>query len=202
FGTRLRLKTKVRDNVFYEYAPTDEDAIGNLGLVPTAKFASPLIIGDAFVPGTFVDPKYLGNLNLSDGVQFEEEAVPGEYLTLNYDASEYIYSGYLRWDQDFSSQFSAIIGARVEYTGLKYTGNIIEDEEDLVGDRTIENNYTKVFPNLSFMYTPMESLVLRGAFTTALARPNYYALAPYLSVIAGDDEIEAGNPDLNATYSY
>ncbi len=202
FGTRLRLKTKVRDNVFYEYAPADEDAFDNLGVVPTTKFTSPLLIGDAFVPGTFVDPRYLGNLNLSDGTQFEEEAVPDEYLTLNYDAREYIYSGYVRWDQDFSNRFSAIIGARVEYTGLRYTGNIIEDEEDLVGDRTIKNNYTKVFPNVSFKYTPTESLVLRGAFTTALARPNYYALAPYLSVIPGDDAIEAGNPDLNATYSY
>ncbi len=202
FGGRLRLKSKLRDNVFYEYSRVDETLFADLGAVQTTRFTDPLIIGDAFVPGTFADPKLLGGLALRDAAQFEEDAVPGEYLTQNYNARESIGSGYVRWDQDFSSQFSAIIGARVEYTGLRYTGNIIEDEDDLVGERTIKNNYTKVFPNASFKYTPTETLVLRGAFTTALARPNYYALAPYLSVIPGDDEIEAGNPDLNPTYAY
>lgn len=202
FGGRLRLKSKLRDNVFHEYKPIDESDFATLGTVPTTNFTRALSIGDGFVPGLFMDRKYLGDLLLSDASRFEQEAVPAEYLTQNYDARERIVSGYVRWDQDFSRRLSAIVGARIEYTGLQYTGNIIEDEEDLIGQRTIKNGYAKVFPNISFRYVPSESLVLRAAFTTALARPNYYALAPYLSVLPGDDEIEAGNPNLNPTYSY
>ncbi|SKB47473.1 TonB-dependent receptor [Parapedobacter luteus] len=203
FGGRLRLKTKIRDDVAYEYEPIDESAFASIGNVQTVTFAKPLLMGDAFVPGTFMAPQFLGGLALTDASQFEEEAIPDDYLMENYDASERIYAGYLRWDQDFSNQFSVIVGARLEHTGIKYTGNVIEDEEDLLGTRTIQNSYTNIFPNLTFKYTPAESLVLRGAFTTALARPNYYALAPYLSVIPGSDaEIYAGNPDLNATYAY
>ena len=45
--------------------------------------------------------------------------------------------------------------------------------------------------------------VYRAAFTTSIARPNYYALSPFLSVIPDDDSaIEVGNPNLKATYAY
>lgn len=203
FGGRLRLKTKVRDDIAFEYEPLNESAFATLADVETVNFHRPLLIGDAFVPGRFITPQFLGGLNLSDATQFEEEAIPDDYLMENYDARESIYAGYLRWDQDLSNTFSVIIGARLEHTGLEYTGNVIEDEEDLLGSRTIRNSYTNIFPNISFKFTPTESFVFRGAFTTALARPNYYALAPYLSVIPGSDaEIYAGNPDLNATYAY
>lgn len=203
FGGRLRLKTKNRDDVAFEYEPINESAFATLRDVQTVNFPSPLLIGPAFVPGTFVAPQFLGGLSLSDASQFEEEATPDDYLMENYNALENIYAGYLRWDQDLSNQFSVIVGARLEHTGLEYTGNVIEDEEDLLGIRTIRNSYTNIFPNVTFKYTPSESLVVRGAFTTALARPNYYALAPYLSVIPGSDaEISAGNPDLNATFAY
>ena len=43
---------------------------------------------------------------------------------------------------------------------------------------------------------------MRGAFTTALARPNYYALTPFVGIVAGDEAISAGNPDLDATNAY
>ena len=45
-------------------------------------------------------------------------------------------------------------------------------------------------------------MIIRAAATTALARPDYYALAPYVNNIAADMEITAGNPDLDVTYSY
>ncbi|MFC3199271.1 TonB-dependent receptor [Parapedobacter deserti] len=203
FGGRIRLKTKVRDNLAFEYEPINESAFATLRDVQTVNFATPLLIGDGFVPGLFAAPQFLGGLRLDDASQFEEEAIPDDYLMENYDARESIYAGYIRWDQDLGNQFSVIVGARLEHTGLEYTGNIIEDEEDLLGSRTIRNSYTNIFPNLTFNYKPTESFVMRGAFTTALARPNYYALAPYLSVIPGSDaEIHAGNPDLNATLSY
>src|SRR5690606_21544391 len=64
------------------------------------------------------------------------------------------------------------------------------------------HDYTNILPSLAFKYDVQEDLILRAAFSTALARPNYYALVPYVNVISDDNEIQAGNPELDATYSY
>ena len=133
---------------------------------------------------------------------FTSELDPSEYLAVNYKAKENIYAGYVRWDQDLTSKLSMILGARIENTNIDYTGNRVLDEEELEGTITNTNSYTNVLPNLQFKYNATDDLVLRAAFTTALARPDYYALAPYVNNIAADSEIIAGNPDLKATYSY
>ncbi len=54
-----------------------------------------------------------------------------------------------------------------------------------------------LFPSLSFKYNAKENLILRAAFTTALARPNYYDLVPFANISAEDQEIAVGNPNLN-----
>lgn len=108
----------------------------------------------------------------------------------------------MRWDQDINTKLSMIVGARVEHTKIDYTGNYVMDEEDLEGSVQHKNNYTNVLPSLSFKYNVDETFILRTAFTTALARPNYYALAPYVSALSEDAEVFAGNPSLKATFSY
>lgn len=202
FGGKARLKTKDRLNDFYEYEPT-----GNL--MNNMSQAAPLYWNghnwnpdSKYVPGHFASNVFLGNLNLNNAALFEKTQLPEEYLALNYDAKEDIYAGYLRWDQNFSDNFSVILGGRVENTQTEYTGNIIEDEDNFEGNRTVKNDYTNILPSAALKYTPMDNLVLRAAFSTALARPNYYQLSPYVSVIPGDNDISAGNPNLKATYAY
>ncbi|MDH5825729.1 TonB-dependent receptor [Sphingobacterium faecium] len=200
-GLRMRLKDKSRDNIFYEYESVN--AMGNLNTVPNSFYSGAgFQPGSQYIPGTFVDRNYLGNLDLKNSSLFDEKEAPEEYLTENYQAKEKIFAGYVRWDQDINEKLSMIIGARVEHTKIDYTGNFVLDEEDLEGSVHNKNNYTNVLPNLSFKYNVDDSFVLRTAFTTALARPNYYALTPYVSAISEDMEVSAGNPGLKATYSY
>lgn len=201
FGLRLRLKNKNRDNIFYEYTSVI-DAIGNLGSVPNTYFDGSNFQAGPMVPGLFASRDYLSQLDLTNPSLFEQEAVPSEYLGVNYRAKEQIYAGYLRWDQDLSSKLSMIAGARIERTDIDYVGNIVEDEEDLLGERRVKNSYVNVLPNISFRYNANESLVFRAAATTALARPNYYALTPFVSSAPGDMELTAGNPDLQSTYAW
>lgn len=201
FGARVRIKTKDRDNIFNEYSPIDD--LGVLGEVnnvfwPGDNFQP----GSHLVPGLFASSNLLGNLDLTNVSLFEEEAVPDEYLTVNYSADEKIYAGYLRWDQDITDEISMIAGARVEFTGIDYTGNLVQDEEELTGTRNVTNDYVNVLPSLTFKFVPEENLVFRLAATTALARPNYYALSPFVASIPSDRELLAGNPDLKATYAY
>lgn len=199
-GARIRLKEKERENDFYTFNPTS--SMGSLLSVPTQYLDGHNFQPGNYVPGAFVDPAYLGGLDLFNPVLFNGKSKPSKFLSNNYSAKEQIYAGYIRWDQDFNDKLSMIVGARVETTKIDYTGNYVMNESNLVGKINNTNTYTNVLPNISFKYVPVQDLVLRAAFTTALARPNYYSLVPYLNVISEDEIVSAGNPNLKATYAY
>lgn len=201
-GVRLRIKEKLRDNIYYEY---DELAgtINSLADVQTSYFSgNNWQAGSQYVPGRFASASYLGNLDLNNSSLFEGVLVPEEYLAQNYKAKENIYAAYIRWDQNLSNDLSMILGVRVENTSIDYTGNHILDEDNLQGTVTNKHDYTNILPSLAFKYNIKRDFILRAAFSTALARPDYYALAPYVNVISDDSQIQAGNPELNPTYSY
>jgi TonB-dependent receptor len=202
FGARLRIKDKFRNNKFFEYEPIVD--FGNLNTLQTSFYGGEnWQAGSQYVPGTFASNSFLGNLDLNNTALFNKEDIPSEYLALNYKAKENIYAGYVRFDQDFNDKLSMIAGLRLENTFIDYTANYIEDEEDLVGEINNTNSYTNVLPSIAFKYNSEKDWVYRAAFTTSIARPNYYALSPFLSVIPDDDSaIEAGNPNLKATYAY
>ncbi|WP_344675973.1 TonB-dependent receptor [Sphingobacterium kyonggiense] len=201
FGGRLRLKTKVRENIFYEYKPTT--AIADMTALPNVTWdGKGWEQGEKYAPGTYVDKSYLGGLDLKDASKYKEEPVGKEYLANNYNAKEQIYAGYFRWDQNLSEKTTLILGARLEHTRIDYTGNSVLDEKDLKGTISNKFNYTNILPNLSIKHNFSDDFILRGAYSTGLARPNYYALAPFISVISEKSEISAGNPDLKATYSH
>ena len=202
FGARLRIKDKFRNNKFFEYEPIVD--FGNLNTLQTSFYGGEnWQAGSQYVPGTFASNSFLGNLDLNNAALFNKEDIPSEYLALNYKAKENIYAGYVRFDQDFNDKLSMIAGLRLENTFIDYTANYIEDEEDLVGEINNTNSYTNVLPSIAFKYNSEKDWVYRAAFTTSIARPNYYALSPFLSVIPDDDSaIDAGNPNLKATYAY
>ncbi len=202
FGGRLRLKSKERLNTFKEYSPLNGN-MDDLSQVPHEYFdGKNWNPSSKYVPGTFTDRKYLGGLNFADGSLFEGADVPDEYLAANYKANETITAGYLRWDQNFTDKFSMIAGVRLENTSINYTGNLIQDESELEGTREIKNSYLNVLPGLTFRYNVNNDFILRAAATTSLARPNYYALSPFVNTIQDDEEISAGNPELKAAYAY
>jgi len=201
-GLRLRMKEKERNNNFFSYEPIN-GGMDLLSDVSTSYYdGKNFNPGSKYVPGTFASASFLGSLDLNNSALFDKEADPAEFLAVNYNAKENIYAAYVRWDQDFNDKLSMVLGFRVENTHIDYTGNRVLDEEELESKINTTNAYTNVLPSISFQYNATKDLVLRAAATTAFARPNYYALAPYVNNIAADKEITAGNPDLDVTYSY
>lgn len=199
-GLRVRIKDKDRNNDYFEYEPLNEFSLAD---IPTSFYGgNGFNPGSQYVPGHFASAGFLGGLNLNDTSLFESESDPSEFLSENYKAKENIYAAYIRWDQDFTDKFSAIIGARVEHTAIDYTGNYVLDEEELVDQINNKNNYTNILPSVTLRYDVQNDFILRAAFTTALARPNYYDLVPFVNAIPDDREIQIGNPDLKATYAY
>jgi TonB-dependent receptor len=200
-GGRLRLKDKERLNNFFEYEPTT--AFGNLAEISNIKInGSGYQPGEKYNPGTFVINTFLGAQQLDDASKFEKSDNPAEYLAVNFNAKERITAGYIRWDQDLTSKLSVIAGVRIENTHIDYTGNVVAEEEELQGARKVENSYTNVLPGVTFKYNVNNDLVLRAAATTSIARPNYYDIAPYVSSVADDAALSAGNPDLKAAHAW
>jgi TonB-dependent receptor len=201
FGAAYRDKTKFRDNNFFEYSPVGDDIETLEDITRIDQTKDNFLAGDQYEAGEYADPEFLGDLDLTNGNQFEQEEKPDEFLGENYDASEVVTAGYLMWQQNIANNFSAIVGVRVENTQNEYTGNQIEDEENLVGQVTATSSYLNVLPGVHLKYNATENLVLRAAWTNTLARPNYFDLVPVRSIIAEDEEIFEGNPDLNPTTS-
>lgn len=200
FGGRLRLKTKERNNNFFEYKPSK--GFDDMSALPLVNWAAKgWDQGERYAAGTFVDKNYLGGLNLHDKSQFTEKSDPSEFLSVNYNAKEHIYAGYIRWDQNITENTALILGGRVEHTRIDYTGNNVVDEKELEGQIRNKNNYTNFLPSITLKHNFTDNFVLRAAVTTSLARPNYYALAPYVNTKIEDKELLAGNPNLKATYA-
>lgn len=199
-GAKIRLKEKDRDNIYYEYEPkTSFPSFKEMDLVEwnDPKFLN----GKGYVPGVFPSKTFLGSLELNDPSKYESEAILSEYWTANYNAKENIYAGYLRWDQNVTNRFVIITGLRIEHTAIDYIGHtLVEDQK---GENVKDNNsYTNFFPNLTFKYEPNKRTVLRAAYSTSIARPNYYWLVPYMNISNADHNISLGNSDLKSTYAH
>lgn len=199
-GFRYRGKQKSRDNDFFEYSPLT-GAFDDLSLVQSEDYSKDNYLAGDYNVGTFVTPAYLGSLDLNNTTLFEGESVPSEYLASNYTANEAITAGYLMWNQNLSSKFSFMAGVRLENTAIDYTGNVLENEEDLIREESATQNYTNFLPGLHLKYNATDNFILRAAWTNTLARPNYYNLVPYQDIRPDDEELYQGNSNLNPTTS-
>jgi TonB-dependent receptor len=98
-----------------------------------------------------------------------------------------------------SPKFSFIAGVRIENTAIEYTGNVLENEEDLIREESATQNYTNFLPGIHLKYNATDNFILRAAWTNTLARPNYYNLVPYQDIRPDDEELYQGNSNLNPT---
>lgn len=199
FGGRLRAKIKNRSNTFFSYEPTEsnEGPFENISLLPLIdKTNTNFYPGSRFRAARFIDSRFLGDLSLKDAAAFEESDEPAEYLAGNYNAKETITAGYVQLTQKLSQTLTAVAGLRMEHMRINYTGNIVEDEDDLKGQATLKNNYTDLLPGINLRYEGAKNLIVRLAWTNALARPKYYDLVPYFNVNPNDLVLSSGNPAL------
>lgn len=202
FGGRFRLKSKVRENNYSEYEPVQEADFADLGSVPNEDFSEAnYLVGSQYQVGNFATPAFLGGLKLGDASVFESTDVLEEYIPGNFNANENIYAGYVMADHQFTPELSVVAGIRYEFTDLTYTGNIYNIDDETVTTDTRENQYGNFLPGVHIRYEAPGALVLRGAWTNTIARPNYFDLVPYAEFSPGDGELVRGNPDLVPTTS-
>ena len=198
FGGRLRSKTKMRNNDFYEFSPVGVNIFDN-GNNNLADLGKDNFLAGPYDIGSFISREYLGDLDL-EGAEFEKEQDLSE-LAGNFNATENIFAGYAMIEQRFGSRLLMIAGVRLEQTNLDYTGFQFDDQEEVLTETQSQaSNYLNVLPGLHLKYNIRPRTVLRFAYTNTLARPNYFDLVPYREIADGE-ELSIGNPDLEATTS-
>ena len=207
FGGRFRLKSKLRDNDFFEYSPTDayESEFETLFKNGAANKTKDNFLPGDYVAGDFVSREVLGNLDLQDASKFDKEDVIEEYVPGNFDANEDIYAGYIMSRHEFSDKFNLLYGVRLEATSLTYNANklVIDEESETTTITPTQgtDDYVNILPSIHTKYKFSQYDILRFAWSNSIARPNYYDIAPYRSIVLDGDEreLEEGNPALEPT---
>jgi TonB-dependent receptor len=203
FGARYRGKNKERNDTYDVYEPINNlGAEGNtLGSLPFSVQNERIFLnGEKYVPGRFVNKEFLGGLDFGNSSLFEKEDAIGEYITNNYTASENITSGYLMADYKLSDKLLAIIGFRIENTGINYSGfEFDEDNEEAKPTEETTQSYTNLLPGAHLKYNFSENSILRFAWTNTIARPAYFDLVPFVAFSPDNMSVVRGNPNLKAT---
>ncbi|MEI5688868.1 TonB-dependent receptor [Sphingomonas kyungheensis] len=122
-------------------------------------------------------------------------------LSATYRVAEDIYAGYgqLRFD---NGVLRAVTGVRVEHTRNRMRGNALDTDSLVATPVRVARAYTNWLPSLNLRYSPWRKLVVRGAVTRSLSRPNISDLAPRFSYNANDGEGTFGNPQLRPYRSW
>jgi TonB-dependent receptor len=127
---------------------------------------------------------------------FEMERDEVDSAAEDYETDEDIYAGYLMGNIDFGT-INLLAGARVEYTDIEATGYVIDEGADdpVVGLETQANDYTNFLPGIHVRADLSDSLVLYGAWTNSISRPNWEQTRN--ARVTDDEEMEMGNPMLD-----
>jgi len=143
----------------------------------------------------FADSSNAGFFELNEGDTFASN------FAGDYDITESVYAGYLMASREFGA-LSVTGGVRVELTDVDSSGFLRSGgEATRVG---ASGDYTSVLPSLIANWRLSNDVVLRGAVSRALGRPDYDDIAPRsnYSEEAGEGVVSIGNPALEARHSW
>jgi TonB-dependent receptor len=121
-------------------------------------------------------------------------------LVNDYDLSEKVFAGYIMGTFKFD-RVTIVPGVRVEHTDGTYKGKAFTATSLVSQGYNVSNSraYTDAFPDLNLRFDATDRLVLRAAVTTAIGRPDYNLLAPYVNVsdtTPNAGVVALGNPNL------
>lgn len=109
------------------------------------------------------------------------------FLRQKFDYDEYIQAVYFSGNKKFDNKMEVQIGFRNEATQTKsFDGNL---------NRSVNNDYVKLFPTINFSYSPTENSTYRLGYSKRIGRPNFSELNPNITFVTPFLTVE-GNPFL------
>ena len=204
-GAKLHMKDRERDNTTWEYGWEGDDDLLMSQFVDNEDYE---IHGGDYRVGPSPDPKKVRDFfkaNRDKDGKLEGEINREDSDGENYSATENIYAFYGMVTLNLSN-LMVLTGFRTEMSTVDYTGNEVAFDEDGDYDKTTEvsndDSYSHFLPMIHLRYSLSPQTNIRAAFTSGLARPNYYSLVPYKIVFREDEEMVIGNPGLVPTTAY
>jgi TonB-dependent receptor len=195
FGLNVRDKTKDQNLEELAY----ELASGSLSLADIGRRfdIDNFVPGDeyGFVPVSTTPEQVRDFVSERRGQLAEERDIEAE--TENFDLSERVVAGYVLTELNLSDKLMILPGVRYEYTDYQGDGFEFDPDTETLSPVRSENTYGNIFPHLHMRYRVTPRTNLRAAYSSAIARPNYFDLIPYR--IRDDEDRELGNPDLDPT---
>lgn len=158
--------------------------------------------GDMFSFGDRIDyDAARAYFNANPGVSKINTATTlSDSLSSDYDVREQVVAGYAMATLRFGG-LTVVPGVRVEHTRDRTKAKVVNASSTLTEDFNSfgSKSYTDVFPGLNVKYEAVKNLLMRGAVTTTIGRPNYTTLAPYVNIDTStptNPVVSLGNPDL------
>lgn len=135
-----------------------------------------------------------------NAVAIDKSGTISDTLANDFGVKEKIAAGYVMATLNFGG-LTLVPGVRVEHTEDDVKAKLVNAASTLADGYNSfgHTRYTDVFPGVNAKFAITPTLMLRGAVTTSIGRPNYANLAPYVLVDTSDPAVAAlslGNPGL------
>jgi TonB-dependent receptor len=123
--------------------------------------------------------------------------------TAVFTAREDIYAGYAQY-QTTIDKWGVLAGFRIEQTDARYGAFSDDNAAQTLAFVNRTKDYTNVFPTVQVRYEVSEDFLIRGTFSTGIARPGFLQNSAITSSNhdTTDPQITTGNPDLQPTTGY
>lgn len=209
YGLKLRQREKVNTYNFCGYEPIDDILLSSVDHTnpedffntvngPTATFNQVKAFNGSL--GTGVSSLSDGTSCPNPGALFEfsgdegEESIPADWTT-----NEDVLSAYAMATTSVGDA-TWIYGLRYEDTETTYQGKAFDGA--YAGATRFENNYDFLAPSLNLKYDLAANQVMRAGIFRSLVRPGFQESNAGAIVDTEDNEIEGGNPNLDATSAW
>ena len=200
FGGKIRDKDKDQDVTEIDNELVDDADDIVLG----TDIGGPFDYGSGFNPGPYPFPR---NATSADDVielptRFSsslESELNLEAQTNDYELDERVTSVFAMTELDLTQDLLLLPGVRYEHTDFTSVGFDFDPDAETLTPITAERSYGNVLPMVHLRYRLTPQTNLRAAFTTTIARPNFFDLVPFR--LREDEDLVLGNPDLEATTS-
>ncbi len=193
-GAKVRATSKWQDGTV-DVAELDDDLILGQGIGESFTVPIRNPVSYAF-PNTWASRRQIQTFRRTYGSQLEIER-DLEAESNDYDIDETVAAAYVMSEIQLSPGVMILPGVRYERTSVTARGFEWDSEEETITPTTAEKSYGRLFPMVHLRVAAGPRTNIRGAFTTTLARPNFFDLVPYR--LRDDEDLALGNPDLEPT---
>ncbi len=209
YGLKMRQREKLNSYNFCSYEPTSDIALSSVANTRAEPFFNTLTGPTPTFDqvALFRNSLGSGNVALSDGTfcrapgsAFEfsgdedEESIPADWVT-----EEDIFAAYAM-ATTIVGDATWVYGVRYEDTDTTYLGKAFDGT--YAGTTRFENDYGFVAPSLNVKYEVAADQIVRAGIFRSLVRPGFQESNAGAIVDTEDNEIEGGNPNLEATTAW